>query len=159
MFQSMLQVAKLYTATYAVQTQTLVAVTLSRMAFRQHSVLTQLLTVQLTQSTSTMTFPMVSYRSKLRATFIKSMLAILSEALFLGKERSFYFATIESLLDTPTTTWDNMSEAGMDMLSDMHLSTVSDPPTVTTEQTAMQLDLTGLTEMTNQLLEFPQALL
>jgi len=47
----------------------------------------------------------------------------------------------------------------MDMLSDMHLSTVLDPPTVTTEQIAMQLDLTGLTETTNQLLELPQALL
>jgi len=96
MFQSMLQVAKLYTATYAVQTPTPVAVTPSRMVYRQHSVLTQPLTVQLTRSISTMTFPMVSCRSKLRATFIKSLLAVLSEVLFLGKYRSFYFATIES---------------------------------------------------------------
>jgi len=96
MFQSMLQVAKLYTATYAVQTPTLVAVTLSRMVYRQHSVLTQPLTVQLTQSIPTMTFPMVSYRSKLRATFIKSTLAVLSEVLFLEKDRSFYFAIIRS---------------------------------------------------------------
>jgi len=39
-----------------------------------------------------------------------------------------------------------MSEAGMDMLSDMHLSTVSDQPSVKTEQTATQGDLIGLTD-------------
>jgi len=67
---------------------------------------------------------------------------------------------IQALLDTPTTTnWDSMSEAGMDMLSDIHLSTMLDPPTVTTRQTAMQIDCTGLTETTDQTLVLPQALL
>jgi len=33
---------------------------------------------------------------------------------------------IQALLDIPTTNWDSMSETGMDMLSDMQLSTMSD---------------------------------
>jgi len=47
----------------------------------------------------------------------------------------------------------------MDMLSDMQLSTMSDSPTVTTRQTAMQSDLTDLTETTDQTIALPQALL
>jgi len=45
------------------------------------------------------------------------------------------------------------------MLSDMPLSTRSDSPTVTTGHTAMQLDITDLTETTNQSLALPQVLL
>jgi len=52
-----------------------------------------------------------------------------------------------------------MSDAGIDMLSDMLLSTRSDSPTVATGHTAMQLDLTDVTEMTNQTVALPQALL
>jgi len=52
-----------------------------------------------------------------------------------------------------------MSETGMDMLYDMPLSTMSDSPTVTTGQTAMQLDLTDLTETTGQTIALPQVLL
>jgi len=66
---------------------------------------------------------------------------------------------IQALLDTPTTNWDSMSETGMDMLSDMHLSTMTDSPTVTTRHTAMQLDLIDLTETTDQTIALPQALL
>jgi len=66
---------------------------------------------------------------------------------------------IQALLVTPTTNWDSMSEAGMDMLSDMHLSTMLDPPTVTTGQTTMQVDFNDLTETTDQTLALPQALL
>jgi len=66
---------------------------------------------------------------------------------------------IQALLDTPTTNWDSMSETGMDMLFDMQLSTMSDSPTVTTRQTAMQFDLTDLTETTDQTIALPQALL
>jgi len=51
-----------------------------------------------------------------------------------------------------------MSETGMDMLSDMHLSTVSDQLTIPTEQTALQIDMTGLTDTTDRPLELPQAL-
>jgi len=52
-----------------------------------------------------------------------------------------------------------MSDAGMDMLSDMPLSTRSDSPTVATGHTAMQLDMTDFTRTTDQTLALPQALL
>jgi len=52
-----------------------------------------------------------------------------------------------------------MSEARMDILSDMHLSTVSDQLTIPTEQTAKQIGMTGLTDKTDRPLELPQTLL
>jgi len=52
-----------------------------------------------------------------------------------------------------------MSDAGMDMLSDMLLSTRSDSPTVATGHTAMQLDMTDFTRTTDKTLALPQALL
>jgi len=52
-----------------------------------------------------------------------------------------------------------MSDAGMDMLSDMPLSTRSDSPTVATGHTAMQLDMTDFTRTTDKTLVLPQALL
>jgi len=39
-------------------------------------------------------------------------------------------AEIQALLDTPTTPWDDISETGLDMLSDIHLSTTTDQPIV-----------------------------
>jgi len=65
-------------------------------------------------------------------------------------------AEIQALLDTPTATWDNMSEAGLDMLSDIHLSTTSDQPTTMSDQTTMQVEIT---EQTDELFKLPQALL
>jgi len=52
-----------------------------------------------------------------------------------------------------------MSDAGMDMLSDMPLSMRSDSPTVATGHTAMQLDMTDFTRTTDKTLALPQALL
>jgi len=65
-------------------------------------------------------------------------------------------AELQALLDTPTAAWDNMSEEGLDMLSDIHLLTVSDQPTTTTNQTVRQVDIN---ELTDGPLELPQALL
>jgi len=49
---------------------------------------------------------------------------------------------IQALLDTPTTHWDNISEAELDMLSDVHLTTPTEQPTTTPNDYAMQLDMT-----------------
>jgi len=77
-------------------------------------------------------------------------------ATVLESETEAVSAEIQALLDTPTAAWDNMSEERVDMLSDIHLSTVSDQPTTTTNHTVRQVDIT---ELTDKPLELPQALL
>jgi len=52
-----------------------------------------------------------------------------------------------------------MSDAGMDMLSDMPLSVSPTSSTMATGRTAMQLDTTDFNRMTNNTLALPQALL
>jgi len=52
-----------------------------------------------------------------------------------------------------------MSDARMDMLFDMPLSTRSDSPTVATGHTAMQMDMTDFTETIDKTLALPQTLL
>jgi len=59
---------------------------------------------------------------------------------------------IQALLDTPTTHWDGISEAGLYMLSDVHLTTPAEQPTTTPHDYAVQLD-------TINKLELPLALL
>jgi len=67
---------------------------------------------------------------------------------------------MQALLDTtPTDNWDNMSDAGMDMLSDLPLSASPTASTVATGHTAMQIDMTDGSKVTDTRLALPQALL
>jgi len=62
------------------------------------------------------------------------------------------FSEIQALLDTPTTHWGNIFEAELDKLSDVHLTTLTEQPTTTPGDYAIQLD-------TTEKLELPLALL
>jgi len=57
------------------------------------------------------------------------------------------YSEIQTLLDTPTTHWDDISEAGLDRLSDVHLMTLAEQPTTTPEDYAIQLRMTNKLEL------------
>ena len=70
-----------------------------------------------------------------------------------GETETETVTDLQALLDTPTANWDNMSDTGIDMLSDLPLSETPTDSTVATELTFMQVDTT------ERNLALPQALL
>jgi len=60
---------------------------------------------------------------------------------------------IQTLLDTPTTHWDDISEAGFDMLSDVNLTTPTKQSTTTPDDYAIQLHMTDKLELPLALLQ------
>jgi len=78
-----------------------------------------------------MKFPALSV---IRVQYVESKYCIAGDTVPVSAE-------IQALLDTPTTPWENISETGLDKLSDIHLSATTDQPNLTTDSTVMQVDL------------------